>query len=374
MKLNKDRLLANFVSLAAIPSPSLREGKVSNFISKKLLATAESARIDQAGLKTGGETGNLLLTIPGNSAKKSFLLCAHMDTVAVSGKIRPVIRKDRITSDGTTILGADCKAGIAVIMEAVLTLKENRISHPPLELLFTISEENALLGAKNLDTSLIKSRRGLVFDNEQDFENIIVRAPAAKAVEIKALGKAAHSGVAPEKGISAIKAAGLALSKMKLGRLDRETTANIGFIKGGEGINIIPSFAQMNGEIRSLSEKKIEKTENHIRKCLAAAVKTYPGRLKPDFEFRTETKFPALNISEGESIVTLVQDTMKSCGFKPRLCVSGGGTDANVLYSWGIVTPILSTGMKNVHTNEEYLDLKNFFDCADLTLEILRRA
>lgn len=374
MTVNRERLLSNFISFAKIPSPSLKEGKISSFICGKFRPYAKEIFSDSAGEIIGGETGNLIIKIPGNNSKPPFMLSAHLDTVAVKSKIRPLIRGNAVYSDGTTILGADCKAGIAVILEAVETFKKSKKNHPPLEIVLTVSEENALMGAKNLDFSEIKSKRGLIFDNEQDFENIIIKAPAAKGIEIKAVGKASHSGVAPEQGISAIKAAALALNKMNLGRIDFETTANIGFIRGGEGINIVPSLALMQGEIRSLSEKKIEKTENSFRAALRKARKEFPGKLKPDFEFRTESKFPALKINPSDSVVKLIKNSMKDMGHKPKLSISGGGTDANIFCGKKIITPILATGMRDVHTNGEYLDLETFFNCADLTLKILSAA
>lgn len=374
MKTDRNRLLSTFTKLARIPSPSLKEKKVAEFVLKELRRYSGEIFIDSAAFAAGGETGNLVIKIPGDPSKKPFLLSAHLDTVAVSGPIKPRVTSKAVYSDGKTILGADCKAGIAIIIETVKSLKENKISHPPLELVFTISEENALLGAKNLDFSLIKSDRGLIFDNEQPFENIILKAPAANGFEIKIYGRASHSGVAPEEGISAIKAAAMAVSAMRLGRLDTETTSNIGFISGGEGINIIPPLVVLKGEIRSKKEKKIEKTQQQFRKCLQKAIDKYPGRLKPAFEFISETKFPALEISPSHPLVKLTSLAMSEMGFKPRFSSSGGGTDANIFSGKGIVTPILSTGMRLVHTPREYLDLKDFFNCAELTMRILEKS
>lgn len=373
MRPNKDRLISTFISLAEIPSPSLREGKVANFVIKELRKYASKHFIDTAGAKTGGETGNLIIKISGDNNLKPFLLSAHLDTVAVNKPIKTRMNSKAIYSDGSTILGADCKAGIAIIIETIKILKEKKISHPPLELVFTISEENALLGAKNLDFSLIHARSGLIFDNEQPFENIILEAPAAIGFEVKVVGKAAHSGVAPEDGVSAIKVAAYAISGMKLGRIDRETTANIGFIHGGEGINIIPSLASFSGEIRSKKIEKVKRIESHFKRCLEKSVKMYSGKIRPSFEFNSSLKFPALSINEKHYLPILISETMKQMGFRSKFSSSGGGTDANIFNGRGIITPILSTGMRKVHTNEEYLDLKDFFNCSDLTLRIISR-
>jgi len=299
-----------------------------------------------------------------------------MDTVGPFGNIRPRLSKDRITSDGKTILGADCKAGIAIILETVETLFESAVTRPPLEIALTISEEMALMGAKNLDYSRIKARHGLVFDNEQNFEKVVTKAPAANSLEIKLYGKAAHSGVAPEKGISAIEVISGAITGMKLGRIDEETTVNIGLISGGEAINIIPPSVLLKGEIRSHDPRKIEKEKNLLRNCLLKAVrkggiKIYGETHKPSFEFSSSVKFPNFHISENDRLLALIERSMARMGFKMERTVSGGGTDANIFYGHKIITPILSTGMRNVHTTQEYLDLGDFFKSAILTLKVI---
>ncbi len=373
MKPNKERLISTFISLAEIPSPSLKEGKVAKLVIKELKKYSSQYFIDKAAEKTGGEIGNLIVKIDGDNNLKPFLLSAHLDTVAVNKSIKTRATPRAIYSDGSTILGADCKAGIAIIIETIKILKEKKISHPPLELVFTISEENALLGAKNLDFSVIKAKTGLIFDNEQPFENIILKAPAAVGFEVKVMGKAAHSGVAPEDGVSAIKTAAYAISKMKLGRIDSETTANVGFIQGGEGINIVPSLSFFEGEIRSKKTEKIKRIEKHFKKCLENSTLMCKGKIKPSFEFNSSLKFPDLDINEKHYIPILLSKTMGEMGFKAKFSSSGGGTDANIFNSKGIITPILSTGMRKVHTNEEYLDLKDFFNCSDLALRIISK-
>jgi tripeptide aminopeptidase len=334
--------------------------------------------IDDAGRKIGGETGNLLARFPGTAPGEPFLLSAHMDTVGPAGDIRPQAHKDRITSDGSTILGADCKAGIAVILEVIKTLEENKIPHPPIEAVFTISEEMALLGAKFLDYSKLRSRYGLIFDNEQALENVITSAPAADKMDIKVHGAAAHSGVAPEKGISAIKVVSDAISGMKLGRIDSQTTANIGFISGGNAINIIPPLVELSGEARSHDPAKLKKQTRHMEDCLKRAVKKVKVRaggklLLPRYEFLLEQKFPNLRIDKANPVLPLIAAAMREEGLKMKPSASGGGTDGNIMYGHGIKAPILSTGMRDVHTTHEYLDLKDFFGCARLTLKVLAR-
>ncbi|PKM97908.1 MAG: peptidase M20 [Elusimicrobia bacterium HGW-Elusimicrobia-3] len=374
--INEKRMVQLFCELARISSLSGKEGAIARRLSILLKFMGAEVSVDDAGRKIGGETGNLTARFPGTGAGEPFLLSAHMDTVGPADKVTPVVRRDRVTSDGTTILGADCKAGIAIILEVIKTLEENRIPHPPIEAVFTVSEEMALLGAKYLDYGGLRSRYGLVFDNEQGIENVITSAPAADKMDIKVYGAAAHSGVAPEKGISAIKVVSSAIAGMKLGRIDRETTANIGFINGGNAINIVPPLVELSGEARSHDPAKLRKQTRHMEDCLKRAVKKIKvrdgGRLiTPRYEFLLEQKFPNLRIDRDNPVLPLIAAAMKEEGIRMRPSASGGGTDSNVMYGHGIKAPVLSTGMRDVHTTHEYLDLKDFFACARLTLKVI---
>ena len=374
--INEKRMVQLFCDLARITSLSGKEGAIARRLSILLKFMGAEVDIDDAGRKMGGETGNVIARFPGTAAGEPFLLSAHMDTVGPADNVRPVVTRDRIASDGTTVLGADCKAGIAIILEVIKTLDENKIPHPPIEAVFTISEEMALLGAKYLNYSGLKSRYGLIFDNEQGLENVITSAPAADAMEIKVYGAAAHSGVAPEKGISAIKVVSSAIAAMKLGRIDSQTTANIGFISGGNAINIVPPLVELSGEARSHDPAKLRKQTKHMEDCLKKAVKKIKimadGKLiTPRYEFLVEQKFPNLRIDKNNPVLPLIAAALREEGLKMKPSASGGGTDGNILYGHGIKAPILSTGMRDVHTTHEYLDLKDFFGCARLTLKVL---
>jgi tripeptide aminopeptidase len=365
-----------FCDLAKITSLSGKEGAIARRLSILLKFMGAEVHIDDAGRKISGETGNLIARFPGTVPGEPFLLSAHMDTVGPAQNVRPAVHGDRVTSDGTTILGADCKAGIAVILEVIKTLQDEHIPHPPIEAVFTISEEMALMGAKYLDYGRLRARYGLIFDNEQPIEHVITSAPAADAMEIKVYGAAAHSGVAPEKGISAIKVVSQAIAGMKLGRIDAVTTANIGFISGGNAINIVPPLVQLSGEARSHDPARLRRQTRHMEDCLKKAVKKVKvrdgGRLiTPRYEFLLEQKFPNLRIEKGNPVLALIAAAMKEEGLKMKPSSSGGGTDGNILYGHGIKAPVLSTGMRDVHTTHEYLDLKDFFACARLTLKVL---
>lgn len=374
--INEKRMVQLFCDLAKITSLSGKEGAIARRLSILLKFMGAEVDIDEAGRKIGGETGNVIARFPGTAPGEPFLLSAHMDTVGPADNVRPHVTRDRITSDGTTILGADCKAGIAIILEVIKTLDENKVPHPPIEAVFTISEEMALLGAKYLNYSKLRSRYGLIFDNEQDLENVITSAPAADSMEIKVYGAAAHSGVAPEKGISAIKVVSSAIAGMKLGRIDSQTTANIGFISGGNAINIVPPLVELSGEARSHDPAKLRKQTRHMEDCLRKAVKKIrimaDGKVvTPRYEFLIEQKFPNLRIDKNNPVLPLIAAALREEGLRMKPSASGGGTDGNILYGHGIKAPILSTGMREVHTTHEYLDLKDFFGCARLTLKVI---
>ncbi|MEI7530211.1 MAG: M20/M25/M40 family metallo-hydrolase [Elusimicrobiota bacterium] len=374
--INEKRMVQLFCDLARITSLSGKEGAIARRLSILLKFMGAEVCIDDAGGKIGGETGNLIARFPGTGPGAPFLLSAHMDTVGPAANIRPQILKDRVTSDGTTVLGADCKAGIAIIIEVMKALEEQKVPHPPIELVFTISEEMALMGAKYLDYSKLRSRYGLIFDNEQALENVIVSAPAADKMDIKVYGLAAHAGVAPEKGISAIKVVAEALGGMRLGRIDAQTTANIGFISGGNAINIIPATVELSGEARSHDPARLKKQIRHMEDCLKKAMKRTKvrseGRLvSPRYEFLVERKFPNLLIERTNPVLALLARAMREEGLKMKPSVSGGGTDGNIMYGHGIKAPILATGMREVHTTREYLDLKDFFGCARLTMRVI---
>jgi len=376
MQINEKRMVQNFLELAAISSLSGKEAKVAQRLERMFKLMGAEVHMDNAGEKIHGDSGNLVVKIGGTAATEPFLLSAHMDTVGPADAIKPQVHSDRITSDGRTVLGADCKAGIAIIIEAVKVLQEARLPHPPLELVFTISEEMALMGAKYLDYSKLKARRGLIFDNEKTLDCVITSAPAADKADIKVYGIASHAGVAPERGISAIEVVSSAIAGMKLGRIDHETTANIGFISGGCAINTVPPLVELSGEVRSHSLEKLRRQTRHMEDCLKKAVRKMKIRsrgktLSPRYDILMERKFPNLIINSRDPVLRLIEKTMRDQCLKMKATASGGGTDANIMYGHGISAPILATGMREVHTTREYLELKDFFGCARLTLGII---
>ncbi len=369
MKINKKRMIKNFMELVKIDSLSGKEKDVSLYLKNILRKMGAKVSFDNAGKKTGGNTGNLIAKFKGTRAGKSFILSAHMDTVGPGENIRPILKSDRIISDGTTILGADCKSGIAIILEIIQILKENKLPHPPIEVVLTVSEEIGLLGAKFLDYSKLKAKYGIIFDSERALNQVTANAPAANIMDIEIHGIAAHAGASPGAGISAIRVAADAISNMKLGKIDFETTANIGMINGGNATNVITPLVKMTGEARSHKISKLERQTKHMLMTIEKAAK----KTKAKFKFHARREFYNLNINSSDTVLKLIDKAMNEMGMKMRPISSGGGTDANIFYKHKIKTPILPTGMKEVHSLKEYLLLKEFFNSAIVALKVISK-
>src|SRR5918992_4768604 len=257
--INEERIKNLLLELVQIDSVSREERDVAERIKQICEELGAEVEIDDAGQKVGGNSGNVIARFPGTiSGAEPIMMSAHMDTVVPGEGVKPIVEGDIIRTDGTTVLGGDDKSGCAVIIETIRCLQEQNIPHAPIEAVFSICEEVGLLGAKHVDVSRLKAKYGIVFDSD-DPGFLFTKGPSANHFEFKIYGLESHAGVAPEQGISAIKIAAEAIAKMKLGRIDDETTANIGVIQGGEATNIITNFVLLKGEARSHDEDKLNK-------------------------------------------------------------------------------------------------------------------
>ena len=305
-----------------------------------------------------------------------MLICAHMDTVAPGEGVKPIVEGDIIRTDGTTVLGGDDKSGCAIICEAIHQLREQRIPHGPVEAVFTICEEIGLLGARHLDLSMIEAREGLVYDSDSP-GYLFVRAPAAKALRFTVRGLEAHSGMAPERGLSAIKIASEAIAAMRLGRVDDETTANLGLIQGGRALNIVPNEVVVRGECRSRDNAKLERQVQHMVQCFESAVErasvTLEGhRFNASLEYSVRTEYEAMNLPDDTPIVRKVIEAARRAGRVVKPEATGGACDANILNRRGLVVANLGTGMRDIHTVREWLDVNDMVSTAEVTLELIR--
>ena len=373
--IDRNRLAETFQSLVSIDSVSRKEGRLARELAKSLVKLGAETRFDTAGEKVGGDAGNLIARFKGNVSAPPLLLSAHMDTVEPGKGVTAVLRDGVFTSDGTTILGADDKSALAIILETLHILKEDRIVHGPLEIVFTICEEVGLLGAKHLDLGLLTATYGYVLD-ATDTDGIVTRAPAANRLELVVHGKASHAGAAPEKGINAIWLAGQAISGLSLGRVDRETTCNIGVIEGGIATNIVPDKVTVKGEVRSHDPKKLQAVTDTIvsafQRVVDACCTERYNEERPRLEVSIEKDFPGTLIPENHPVVTLARQAAANLGRNMICKPSGGGSDANIFFDKGILTGVLGTGMKDVHTVGESVAVDDMVKSVELLLEIIR--
>jgi tripeptide aminopeptidase len=374
---DQDRLKNLFLELVQIDSLSRREHDVALRLQREVERAGASCSFDNAGEKVGGNSGNLIAKIPGNAAGAlPFLLAAHMDTVAPGEGVKPIVEGDLIRTDGSTVLGGDDKSGCAVICEVLHRLREDNIPHGPIEAVFTICEEIGLQGARNLDLAQIAAKEGLVYDSDAP-GHLVIRAPSAVSISFKVKGLEAHAGVAPERGLSAIKIAATAIAGMRLGRIDEETTANLGVIKGGRAGNIIPGEASVRGEARSRNAAKLQGQIDHMVGCFEAAVAsasvTVDGqRHAAALEHSVHRAYDGMDIPDDAPLVRKVIEAARRIGRVLEPEGTGGGCDANILNQRGIVAANVGTGMREIHTTREWLDIKDMMAAVELTLEVLK--
>ena len=372
---NKKRLADTFMALVKIDSVSKEEAELAREIKKNFKSLGAEVLEDNSARKVGGDSGNLIVKFKGNVSVEPLLLNAHMDTVEPGRRVMPILNEGIFSTNGDTILGADDKSAIAVLIEMMNVIKENNIANGPIEIVLTVCEEIGLMGAKNLDLSLLTSKFGYTLD-ATDTEGIVIKAPAANGLEFKVHGKDAHAGAAPEKGINAISLAAKAIAALDIGRIDRETTCNIGVIQGGNAINIVPSLVTVKGEVRSHDKSKLDMVTNTVVSSFEDVVNNYINKdidnNLPRIEVSIEKEFPNTNISEDHPAVILAQKAAKNLGRNMRTKITGGGADANIFFEKGIVTGVLGTGMRDMHTVRESVDIEDMVRATELLIEIIK--
>ena len=374
---DRKRLAETFKFLVQIDSVSKEEGVIANEIKKRLESMGAETFVDNAGDKIGGNSGNLIAKFKGNTQAPPLLLNAHMDTVEPGRGVTAVLENGTFTSDGTTILGADDKSAIAILLETLTILKENDLPYGPLELVFTVCEEIGLQGAKHLDLSAVTAKYGFALD-ATDTEGIVTRAPSANHLEFTVHGKDAHAGAAPEKGINAISLASKAIAKLELGRIDRETTCNIGIIEGGIATNIVPNFVKVKGEVRSHDDEKLDNITNKIVFSFTEAIENYKKMNAndelPRVEINIKKDFPRTHIPDDHPVIKLATRAAENLGREMKTKTTGGGADANIFFEKGIFTGVLGTGMRDMHTVRESVKLDDMVRTTELLLEIHQAA
>lgn len=369
--IQEKRLLENFLKLVKIDSPTRRERAVADVLSLQLTALGLQVQEDEVGGIIGGNSGNLIAFLPANTpGTPSIMFSAHMDCVEPCQGVVPVVKDGRITSSGNTVLGGDDKAGLAAILEGLHSIIENNVPHGDIQVLFTVSEEGGLNGAKHIAKQHLKTDLGYVLDSSGAPGEIITAAPGQCHVAVVVHGKAAHAGIAPEEGHNAIVAAGCALARIKQGRIDEETTANIGIIKGGHATNIVPNRVEVLAEARSRNREKLLRQSEHMKETFEQAALENGCQA----EVKIETAYEAFVLAADSQVVKLALQAAQSVGIKPVLGATGGGSDANYFNKYGVPTAVLGIGMSKVHTTDEYITESDLYNSARLVVGIIEAA
>ena len=369
--INRSRLLETFAGLVKIDSPSYSEKETAAYLTERLIKLGFTVKQDDAGEKINGNCGNLYGYLEGGLPYPPLLLCAHMDTVGPCHNKRAVFHKDgKITSAGDTILGADDYAGIAAILEAVESITEFGVSHRPIEVLFTVAEEVYACGAANIDYSLLHSKEVYVLDLVGPVGNAAYKAPTILLFTAQLMGRAAHAGFEPEKGVHAIQAAASAISQLNMGRLDEETTLNIGFIQGGTVTNIVPESCTVRGEIRSYRHEKALDALQSVEQAFLKAAQSVGATLH--FEHRLGCR--AYETALDHPVTARYQKACKALGLAGGLEATFGGSDNNYLSQNGLTGLVLATAMNRCHSKEEYTTVDELCNIASLVRTILLEA
>jgi tripeptide aminopeptidase len=341
----RERLHETFATLCRIESPSGRERECADWVTRELRGMGLEVQEDDAGASAGSDAGNLLARIPGAGAE-GILLCAHLDTVPLTAPVEPVCVDGGWENAGEGILGADNKSAVAVILELARRVTARGERAPVgLELLFTVCEEVSLRGSRAFDVGQLRSRFGYVFDHATPIGEIVLASPTHHRIAAEFHGRAAHAGVRPQDGRSAIAAAATAIAAMRLGRLDAETSANVGTIRGGTAINVIPERCELEAEVRSLDRARVEQvaTEmiDHLQDAADAA--------ECDLDVTVERMFEGYRTRAREIEVVVAEAALRACGYEPKHIVTGGASDANSLRTAGFPCTNLADGTEHNH-------------------------
>jgi tripeptide aminopeptidase len=366
----RERLAETFATLCRIESPSGRERGCADWVAAELRSLGLQVDEDDAGAAAGSDAGNLLARVNGAGAG-SILICAHLDTVPLAAPVEPVIVDAGWENANEGILGADNKAAVAVAL--VLARRLAAAADPPpvgLELLFTVCEEVALQGAKAFDARRLDSRFGYVFDHASPIGEIVLSSPTYYSIIADVHGRAAHAGIRPENGRSAIAAAARAIAAMPLGRLDRQTTANVGRITGGTNANVVPERCRVEAEARSLDRERAESVATELVDHLQEAADA--GEC--DLDVTVTRMFEGYRTSAREPQVILAERALRACGYEPTQIATGGGSDANAFQAAGFPCTNLANGTERNHEPGERVSIDALEGMLDVAIALFEEA
>jgi tripeptide aminopeptidase len=370
----RERLHLTFETLCRIESPSGHERACADWVKDELGSLGIEVEEDDAGSRVGSDAGNLLARIPGaagGDGEGGVLLCAHLDTVPLTAPVDPVLADGRWRNANEGILGADNKTAVAILIELARRLRSG--AHPPpvaIELLFTVCEEASLGGSRELDVGRLRSRFGYVFDHASPVGEIVLASPTHYRIDAQLRGRAAHAGVRPEAGRSAIAAAATAIAAMRLGRVDSETTANVGVIAGGTSINVVPERCRVEAEVRSLDETKVQdlvtETVDHLQDAANAT--------ECDLDVTVERMFKGYRTRPRETQVELAERALRACGYEPKHIVTGGASDANSLQAAGFPCTNLADGVERNHQADEAVSVASLEGMFEVAIALVEEA
>jgi tripeptide aminopeptidase len=354
-----------FLEIAKIDALSGKEKSLAEYTKSFLKKYNYSVTEDDSKKFTGSDTGNLLINV-GDGGE--FVLLSHMDTARPTVNLKPKVLEDKIISSGDTVLGVDNRAGVAVLLFTLEKIVKEKIQVKNFTVAFTTCEETTLFGSKNLGLNG-NIKYGFVFDSGYRPGNFIHSACGALGFKIKVLGKASHSGISPEKGVNSVLIASRAISNLPLGRIDDETTMNIGTLKGGSAVNVIPELTELDGEIRSFDVEKVEKYFMLTLDIFKREAELSGGK----FEYNSFWDFRPFNVPENSFIFRETVRVLKKVGLNPTPKISLGGSDANSLNERGIESINLGIGAQNPHSNDEFIFIEDLVKSAEIALELIKK-
>lgn len=370
----KQRLIDEFFELVQTDSETKQERVICDLLTKKFTDLGLTVYEDDTAAQTGHGAGNLIATWAASAGMEDvapFLFTGHMDTVAPGIGIKPRLDADGfIRSDGTTILGSDDKAGLAAMLEAIRVVNERGIPHGRIQFVITAGEESGLVGARAMDPKLLDAAYGFAVDSDGTIGMICTAGPTQTKLLITVTGRSAHAGVNPEDGISAIAVAAKAISRMPLGRIDRETTANIGRFEGGGATNVVAEQVVITAEARSLVAAKMEEQVAKMKAAFASAAEEYGAT----FDFQESVLYPAYKFDETAQVVRVAADAFESLGIEWSTFESGGGSDANMFNGMGVPTVNLAIGYEHIHTTKEQIRAQDLVDAARMIVAIIEQS
>lgn len=360
-----------FLELAVLPSPSGNERLVADRVCAYLTELGLVWDEDTSGPIIGSDSGNIFCRLPGRAvAGKPVFFCAHLDTVPPEGPIDPVIEDGVVRNAAGTILGGDNKAAVAAMLEGARRIVSEARPHAGVELVFTTKEEVGLVGAGAFDVSRLEAEFGYVYDHAAPIGELVIGAPSARAFEVRFHGRAAHAGIAPEEGRSAIQAAARAIADLRLGRIDDVTSANVGVISGGTARNVVPEWCTVRAEARSHDERKLSELVQEMMDAFSFAASVSDCTV----EIELKEQYRGYRFRPDEPVISLAEVALRRAGVETHTALCGGGADANVFNSAGIPCAVLANGMAEIHTPDEHIAVADIERMVDVTLGLVEAA